>query len=242
MKAIIIAAGRGSRLLPLTLTMPKCLVRVGGRAIIDHQLDAMETAGVAAAVVVGGYRIDQIADHLASRDGGIATTLIFNPFWAISSSIGSVWSARGHLRDGFMLVNGDTVFDPAVIADAVRDAPGGLTLVVEATAAADPDDMRVEMAGDRILAVGKGLDPAVATHRSLGVVLSSGGDAYAAALRDVIAEPGGTDAYHHAIVARLAPQGVHALVVDPSAGWQEVDAPADIARWEVAHRQVVSRR
>ena len=242
MRAIIIAAGRGSRLLPLTLTMPKCLVQVGGRAIIDHQLDAMQAAGIAEAVVVGGYRIDQIADHLAGRDAGPATTLVFNPFWAISSSIGSVWAARDHLHDGFLLMNGDTVFDPAVIVDAVRDASPGLTLVVEPTAEADPDDMRVEVTDDRVAAVGKGLDPAVATHRSLGLVLSSGGDGYASALRDVIAQPGGTDAYHHAIVAELAPQGVHALIVDPRAGWQEVDAPADIARWEVGHRGAVSRR
>ena len=242
MKAIIIAAGRGSRLLPLTLTMPKCLVRVGTRAIIDHQLDAAAAAGVTEAVVVGGYRIDQVADHLAGRDARIATTLVFNPFWAISSSIGSVWAARDHLHGAFMLMNGDTVFDPAVIVDAVRDALPGLTLVVEAATEADPDDMRVAIASGRVSAVGKGLDPAVATHRSLGLVLSGGGDAYASALRAIIAQPGGTDAYHHAIVARLSLQGVNALVVDPDASWQEVDAPADIVRWEADHRAAVSPR
>ncbi|HEX8421411.1 MAG TPA: phosphocholine cytidylyltransferase family protein [Sphingomonas sp.] len=242
MKAIIIAAGRGSRLLPLTLTMPKCLVRVGTQSIIDHQLDAAYAAGITEAVVVGGYRIEQVEEHLARRDARIATTLIFNPFWAISSSIGSVWAAREHLHGGFMLMNGDTVFDPAVIVTAVQGAPAGLTLVVEAAAEPDPDDMRVEMIGGRISAVGKGLDPAIATHRSLGVVLSSGGDAYADALREIIAQPGGTDAYHHAIIARLASQGVHALVTDPNARWQEVDAPADIARWEVGHHEAASHR
>ncbi|WP_445190988.1 phosphocholine cytidylyltransferase family protein [Sphingomonas sp. Tas61C01] len=232
MKAIIIAAGQGSRLLPLTLDMPKCLVRVGGRAIIDHQLDAAEAAGITDAVVVGGYRIDQVGDHLARRAGKIATTLVFNPFWSISSSIGSVWAAHDHLRDAFMLMNGDTVFAASVIVDAVRAAPPGLTLVVEATTDIHQDDMRVAIAGRRVAAVGKGLDPAVADHRSLGIVLSTGGDAYARALRDTIAAPGGTDAYHHAVVARLAAHGVNALVVDPAADWQEVDAPADIARWE----------
>lgn len=242
MKAIIIAAGRGSRLLPLTLTMPKCLVQVGSHAIIDHQLDAAYAAGVTEAVVVGGYRIEQVDEHLARRDARIATTLIFNPFWAMSSSIGSVWAAREHLHGGFMLMNGDTVFDPAVIVTAVQGAPAGLTLVVAAATQPDPDDMRVEMIGSRVSAVGKGLDPAVATHRSLGLILSSGGDAYATTLREIIAHPGGTDAYHHAIIARLAPQGVNALIADPDARWQEVDAPADIARWEVGHRESALHR
>lgn len=242
MKAIIIAAGQGSRLLPLTLETPKCLVHVDGRAILDHQLEAAHAAGIAEAVVVGGYRIDQVADHLAQRGDAIATTLVFNPFWAISSSIGSVWAAREHLDDGFMLINGDTVFDPAVIVAAVRDAPPGITLVVDASAEAEHDDMRVVLDAGRVVAVGKGLNPAIATHRSLGIVLSRGGGAYAAALRDIIAAPGGTDAYHHAVVAHLAPGGVNALVVAPDARWQEVDAPADIARWEDSHHPRAPQR
>lgn len=237
MKAIIIAAGQGSRLLPLTLATPKCLVAVDGRAILDHQLDAAQAAGIAEAVVVGGYRIDQVADHLAQRHRGIATTLVFNPFWAISSSIGSVWAAREHLEQGFVLINGDTVFDPSLVVAAVRDAPPGVTLVVDETSEIEHDDMRVELRAGRVLAVGKGLDPGTATHRSLGIVVSRGGGAYAAALRAIIAAPGGTDAYHHAVIAHLAPAGVNALEVAPGARWQEVDAPADIARWEESHHE-----
>jgi NDP-sugar pyrophosphorylase family protein len=84
MKAIILAAGHGSRLLPLTLSTPKCLVQVGGRAILDSQLDAVAAAGFDGAVIVGGYRIDQIAAHLAGRRGDPPTTLLFNPFWSVA--------------------------------------------------------------------------------------------------------------------------------------------------------------
>ena len=210
MKAIIIAAGHGSRLLPLTLETPKCLVPVGGRAILDHQLRAIRTAGISAVTVVGGYRIEQIGEHLAARrDDGLATELVFNPFWAAGSSIGSVWAARADLTGAFVLMNGDTIFDPAVLAAAVADARRGVKLVVDTLASPEPDDMLVAVADGRVRAVGKALDPARATHRSLGIVASTGGGAYADALRAVIGGGNGIHAFHHAIVDRLA--GVDAV-------------------------------
>lgn len=230
MKAIIIAAGHGSRLLPLTLAMPKCLVPVGGRAILDHQLDAIAAAGIEAAIVVGGYRCDQIAAHLAARAGGPTTELVFNPFWAAGSSIGSVWAARAALGEAFMLMNGDTIFDPAILAAARRDPHPGVKLVVEPLRIPEPDDMRVAVAGGRVRAVAKGLVPA--THRSLGIVATTGGPAYADALRAVIGAEDGIHAFHHAVIDRLAGTDAVAAVESPAgAPWQEIDRPDDITRW-----------
>ncbi|SFP67185.1 sugar phosphate nucleotidyltransferase [Sphingomonas rubra] len=237
MIAILLAAGQGSRLLPLTLSAPKCLVPVGGRAIIDHQLDACAAAGIERAVVVGGYRIEQVAEHLSARKGGPATELVFNPFWAAASSIGSVWAARDALRGPFALMNGDTLFDPALVAHAVADAQRGVRLVVDRLEAAEEDDMLVEVADGRVRAVSKTLSPERATHRSLGLVMSAGGGAYADALRAVIGADEGIHAFHHAVIDRLA--GVDAcgaIPVPAGAHWQEIDRPADIARWREEHQ------
>jgi len=237
MKAIIIAAGHGSRLLPLTLETPKCLVPVGGRAILDHQLRAIEAAGIEAVTVVGGYRIEQIGEHLAARPengsgGGLTTELVFNPFWAVGSSIGSVWAARAALTGAFVLMNGDTIFDPAVLAAAVTDARRGVKLVVDRLDAAEQDDMLVAVVDGRVRAVGKGLDPGRATHRSLGIVASTGGGAYADALRAVIGGENGIHAFHHAIVDQLAGvDAVAAVVIPAGTPWQEIDRPDDIERW-----------
>ncbi len=233
MKAIIIAAGHGSRLLPLTLETPKCLVPVGGRAILDHQLRAIRAAGIGAVTVVGGYRIAQIGEHLAGRrEDDLATDLVFNPFWAAGSSIGSVWAARALLTGPFVLMNGDTIFDPAVLAAAVADARRGVKLVVDTLAAPEPDDMLVAVADGRVRAVGKGLDPARATHRSLGLVASTGGGAYADGLRAVIGGENGIHAYHHAIIDRLAGvDAVAAVAIPAGTPWQEIDRPDDIERW-----------
>ncbi len=236
MKAIILAAGHGSRLLPLTLTTPKCLVEVGGRAILDHQLDAVSAAGFDGAVIVGGYRIDQIDAHLAGRDGGLPTTLVFNPFWSVANSIGSVWAASAHLHTPFALMNGDTLFDAAILRGARARSAAGVTLVVEPLEQPGLDDMLVEADGERVIAVGKHLVGHQATDRSLGLILSAGGTAYAEALRAVIGEPDGLHAYHHAVVRRVAERsGVRALRIAPDLRWQEIDRPEDIAQWQREH-------
>lgn len=249
--AIIVSAGRGSRLLPLTEAMPKCLVPVGGRAILDHQLDALDEAGVARAIVVAGYRADQVEAHLVRRrreqgGEGVDARMIFNPFWDASSSIASVWAAHTHAAGPFMLMNGDTVFEGRVIAAALAAAEaregGGVNLAVErppvidGTPAFELDDMRVAMDGDRVTAVAKTLADDVATHRSLGLIVSLGADGggYVDALRRVIDAPGGLQAYHHDVIDLMAREGgVHAIEI--AGGWREIDRPQDIAAWSVDH-------
>ncbi len=232
MQAVILSAGIGSRLLPLTREIPKCLVEVDGRSILDHQLAALTEAGIARAVVVGGYRYRQIGAHLARAAPPLPVRLLFNPFWSVASSIGSVWMARDLLGEPFCLMNGDTVFATGLIAAAVAaSAQPGVGLLVEALREADTDDMLVTVVGGQVCAVAKDLDAEVATHRSLGVIASGGGDAYARALETVIARPGGLDAFHHAVIAELAGYApVRAIVAGPGA-WQEIDRPEDIAAW-----------
>ena len=231
MQAIILSAGRGSRLLPLTELMPKCLVPVGGRAILDHQLAALAEAGVARAAVVAGYRFDQVGAHLATHRPPLTVELRFNPFWAVSSSIGSVWAARDLLEDPFCLINGDTTLGAALLARSLASANAGVNLVVEPLATPAPDDMLVAVSGTKVTAVSKALEPAAATHRSLGVVIAERNSGYSAVLDRVIAGENGINAYHHDVVAALAGQGGVSAVVERSGAWVEIDRPEDIERW-----------
>ena len=133
--AIVLSAGQGSRLLPVTASLPKCLIEVGGKTLLERQLAALAAAGLKRALVVTGYRHEQV-DEAVRGTQPLAVETRFNPFWAVASSIGSVWIARDRLRTPFCLVNGDTLFD-AEIRSAALTAPGaGLGLVVEPIAAA----------------------------------------------------------------------------------------------------------
>ncbi|TCP36671.1 NTP transferase domain-containing protein [Sphingomonas sp. BK235] len=232
MRAVILSAGRGSRLLPLTEMMPKCLVPVGGRAILDHQLDALAAAGASAAIVVAGYRFDQVGAHLATHQPPLPVELRFNPFWSVSSSIGSAWIARDAFADAFCLINGDTTLTGAILARAFAAPRAPVALVVEPLAGAALDDMLVRVVDGRVTAVAKSLAPEQATHRSLGVIVAGARSGYGAVLDRVIAAEDGIHAYHHDVVAALAAQGQVAAIVEDSGGWVEIDRPEDISRWD----------
>jgi choline kinase len=237
MKGIILCAGQGSRLLPLTLEMPKCLVKVQGQEILLHQLSALHTAGIRQAAIVIGYQHRQVLAFL-ERELPVEVFPIFNPFWSVASSIGSVWSARGHLAEPFCLMNGDTVFDASMIDGAVRQAKPGINLLVEETHDLEFDDMRVTVEAGSVVAVSKALPTEKTTHRSLGVILSNDTRGrYLKALDEVISATDGYKAFHHAVIARLAETaGVHAISRDAGA-WQEIDRPEDIERWARLHRE-----
>ncbi len=234
--AILLCAGLGSRLLPLTADRPKCLIEVGGRTILEHQIEALREAGVGDITVVGGYRFDRIEAFVAERWGpSDRPELVLNPFFAISSSVGSVWAARHRLTAPFCLLNGDTVYDPVLVADGLARLKLGLNLFVEEVGTPETDDMLVRLdGGGRIVAVGKNLPPMLARHRSLGFVVGNAvdGAGYARALGRVIREVEGVQAFHHTIVDRMAREGhVHAVPFQGGV-WTEIDRPEDIARWQ----------
>jgi len=234
-QAIVLSAGQGSRLLPVTATRPKCLIEVGGQSLLQRQLGALAAAGLTRALVVTGYRHDQVEEAVRGPQP-LAVETRFNPFWAVASSIGSVWMARDRLRAPFCLLNGDTLFDPEILAAALASRGAALGLVVEPIAAASYDDMLVEAENGTIRAVGKDLPEGEATHRSLGLILAAEGHAdYARTLDAVIAERNGAGAFHHEVVHRLAQDRPVAAIERAEGFWQEVDRPEDIVVWQAEH-------
>src|SRR3546814_13423692 len=92
-KAIILSAGQGSRLLPLTSDMPKCMIDFNGRTLIEWQIEALKANGVRHISVVTGYRTQRVEDHLAAVEG-VEIETIFNPFFQVADNLGTCWIAR----------------------------------------------------------------------------------------------------------------------------------------------------
>jgi Predicted sugar nucleotidyltransferases len=217
----------------MTIDKPKCLVQLGQRTILDHQIDALRAVGICDITVIGGYRYDRLAAHVMAMSPDQRPHLIENPFWATTNSIGSVWLARPWLSGPFCLLNGDTIFEPSLMAEALSSARPGINLVIE-QGPVEADDMRVAFTHNRVVTVSKLLSPVIGTARSLGIILSpdSGGRAYLDALEAVMREPHGEHSFHHDVVNRLAQHlVVHPLIVKDHA-WQEIDQPSDLAAWE----------
>ncbi len=122
--SIILAAGRGSRMGALARGRPKCLLRLGGRSLLDWQRSAIAAAGLAPPIVVGGYAQQYLRPISGER-------LVINSDWANSGPIGSLRCVPSSLvRDGFVLVYGDVVVHPQLLA-LLRDCTAPLAITVD---------------------------------------------------------------------------------------------------------------
>lgn len=116
MKAIILAAGIASRLRPLTDTMPKCLLKIGERCLLQRAFDGLITNGVSEFVVVTGYRHEQIEEFLHLHYPNQKIHFIYNEVFASTNNIYSLWLTRSE-ADGqeILLLDSDILFDPQIV-------------------------------------------------------------------------------------------------------------------------------
>lgn len=160
--AILLAAGEGSRLRGQAASKPLC--PVAGRALIDHALDGLATAGIGRVVVVLGYLADDVAAHVRAGAWPLAVETVRTPDHRLPNGV-SVLAARDALAGGnALLAMCDHLVSPALYA-RVREAGArsGLTLGIDRRLGhpwVDPLDVTaVATEGDRIVALGKGLEP-----------------------------------------------------------------------------------
>ena len=114
-RAVVLAAGRGSRLHTLTGDAPKCLTEIGGEPILERALHALAKLGVTEAVVVIGYMGAMVRSRIGSRFDGIDILYVEAPDYATTNNIRSLWDARDYLDQDLVLLEADVVFDTAVV-------------------------------------------------------------------------------------------------------------------------------
>lgn len=102
MRAIILAAGRGSRMKNLTETRPKCLVELHGKALLDWQLEVLYSAGIKEIAVVTGYKRELLANR--------GLTEFYNPRWAVTNMVTSLACAESWLQDQPCIVSYSDIF------------------------------------------------------------------------------------------------------------------------------------
>ena len=118
--ALLLAAGTGSRLRPLTLDAPKCLTVVGGKPILERLVENLRSQGIEKLIVVTGYLDNCIREFLLLHKGDIQVEYVFNPDYQTTNNIYSLWLARAAIKEPFLLVECDLVFDPALLNDMMR--------------------------------------------------------------------------------------------------------------------------
>lgn len=107
MKALILAAGEGTRLRPYTLDRPKCLVEVDGVSLLDRQLAVLRSEGVGEVTLIGGYRSDML------KRPGVGLEL--NPRYAETNMVWTLFSAENALQGDVVLAYGDIVYSREIL-------------------------------------------------------------------------------------------------------------------------------
>ncbi|MGH9077781.1 MAG: NTP transferase domain-containing protein [Acidimicrobiales bacterium] len=114
-RAMILAAGLGQRMRPLTADVPKCLVEVNGEPILFRSLRALAGAGVREAVIVVGYEAAQVRRRVGRHFAGLDIVYVEAPTFATTNNIRSLWDARRYCDEDILLIEGDVVFDRDVV-------------------------------------------------------------------------------------------------------------------------------
>jgi choline kinase len=231
--AVILSAGQGRRLLPLTATLPKCLLTIHQRTLLEWQLDALARCGIRRATIVTGFASEHVERQLAPRTAAPGTALLYNPFFRVSDNLVSCWIARGAMTGDFVLLNGDTLFEPAVLERLLAAPPRPVRLAVDRKEAYDADDMKVSLDADgRLRRVGKRLAPEIVGAESIGVMVFRGeGPAlFRAAIEQALRRPDALHSWYLSVIDELADHGHVWTENIQGLRWAEIDAPADIAR------------
>ena len=238
MKAIILSAGQGSRLGHLTDERPKCLIEFGGRSLLDRQLDTLAANGIGEAVVVTGFRDDQIEAALERRrSAGERPNVrtVFNPFFKVADNTGSLYMAREHLSGDCLVWNGDTLVSNELMARVIGNDRRGICVTVDRKDSYDDDDMKVVRDEDdgRLRAIGKRIKDGV-NAESIGLLAFRGGGAerFAEAIEREMRTAEGTTVWYLRVIHYMA-QNSDIWTLDISGEqWGEVDFPEDVANAE----------
>ena len=113
--ALLLAAGTGSRLYPLTQKAPKCLTIVNGVSILERMISNLNLHGFKRLVVVTGYLENHIRDFLGNEIRGMKIDYVFSPLYKTTNNIYSLWMAREVINEPFLLLESDIVFDESLL-------------------------------------------------------------------------------------------------------------------------------
>jgi choline kinase len=235
MIGVVLAAGPGRRLLPLTEALPKTLLPLSdGRTILDLALANLSATGAEEVVIVTGFAAERVQERVADleRRNGVRIELVFNDRAEQWNNAYSLWLAREAFQAGAMLVNGDTVH-PSTVEERLLAARGpGVLLAVDEEKELGTEEMKVLVSEHgRLARIAKDVDPSAARGEYIGVALiePSAAEPLTAALevtwrRDpsLYYEDGFQEFVDRGGDLGVAPIGT----VD----WVEVDDPSDLER------------
>ena len=209
-------------MLPHTEHRPKCLLKIGGHPILHYQIAALRHCGVHDITIVVGYLADQIREFVTAP-----VTFVENHEFRATGSSYSLWLARDSMRDGFLYLNSDLVFHPAMLK-ALLDAPDENAVIVERHIVPTSDMQKAQMDGRLILQMGKHLPADIAAAEVVGPVKFSAAGARRIIERlDGLVQAGDRNRWAYEVFGSVGPEIGFSGVDNPGCFWAEVDTATE---------------
>jgi choline kinase len=231
--AVILAAGIGSRLSPLTDNSAKSLLSVGGSVILERMIRNCLSCGMSQFVLVLGHRADEIKQFVDKTFRGIRVTYVINDRYRDTNTGYSLMLASSVLGTAeFIKFDADVVFDPKILRELI-DCELPNVLCIDRNIALADEEVKVITDDDmRVSEIGKSVDPLTALGESIGIekISSVTGPLLFAELREMMQSPRHAQDYYEAAYARLIEKSIpfHALDIT-GLQWTEIDTAEDFA-------------
>ncbi|MBP6058366.1 MAG: phosphocholine cytidylyltransferase family protein [Nitrosomonas sp.] len=233
-KAIILSAGQGRRLLPLTENTPKCLLLVAEKPVLAWQIDALLAVGVDEITIISGFQVGLIEALLQQRYADHPNIkILFNPFFEVADNLASCWIARTTMTGNFLLLNGDTVIESALLAQVLNSEPAPITLSVDYKNTYDADDMKVQLNTDGwVKQVSKIIPPHQVDAESIGLIYfrEQGPQIFSQAVESALRHPAELKSWYLSIIDALAKQHLVNSCSVKGYRWCEIDFIEDLAK------------
>ena len=225
MRAVIMAAGVGSRIQGLIHDKPKCLIRAHGQSLISRTVGMLQRRGIDDITVITGYK-----SELICRELGTQVRYFHNTFYRVTNSISSLWLAKDLLDDDLILMNADLYFEEGVL-DIALSQDSNAVMLSDSTRIEDAD-FRFGVEGRCIRKTGNKLSNAETDCEYVGIVRIDRKfiGTFKRRLEAMVSDRDMNN-WWEGVLYSFIEEGVDIFHVDvEKIFWTEVDTPADYER------------
>lgn len=164
---VILNAGKGRRLIPLTNKVPKCLLKIGGKTILEHQISLFKELPSCKFTICVGYKKELIIDELEkdkSKYNLIYKTAV-NPYFETTNTLHSLYLSVKNLEEDLLVVNGDIMIDKGIIKHFLNKIHNRENLLLTQFKVADAEAVRISLDTDRFV---KEISKKISINKSVG--------------------------------------------------------------------------
>ena len=232
MQAIIMAAGKGSRIEELTDGHPKSFLEINGEKLIERNVRMLRENGIKDITVVTGYRTEEF-EEMFSVDEDIH--IVYNPFYEMTNVIGSFYMGMNSLYDGFLYLHADTICEESLLKELI-DSEGDIILPVDMSPC-DDEAMKVKMQGEKVIQITKKMSPEEAVGEFIGIAKFKGTtiNGLQIATKKLMVEKAFSEYFEAAIQVLIETQTYDIRVMDVTGKfWAEIDFREDYEKAKIA--------